>query len=141
MLSDIVLLCDVVFSILSLKNIQISWALQSKVNYVWHSLFIEFDLRQIYIKYVFGNPELPMLLKVISTVYPQLTDLTRKLNFLLSFLKSTCSIYNLKTKLRTFPSISRVIRSKFEANRSRGSWVKIRQTNRQTNRDYNFIYI
>ena len=102
---------------------------------------LNFDLRQIYIKYIFGNPELPMLLKVISTVYPQLTDLTRKLNFLLSFLKSTCSIYNLKTKLRTFPSISRVIRSKFEANRSRGSWVKIRQTNRQTNRDYNFIYI
>ena len=38
---------------------------------------------------------------------------------------------NLKTKLRTFPLFSRVPQSKFEANRSRGSFVMIGHTNKQ----------
>ena len=41
-------------------------------------------------------------------------------------------------KPRTFPW---VLQSKFEANRSMGSWVMIRHTNKQTNRDYNFVYL
>ena len=51
------------------------------------------------------------------------------------------SIQTLKTRPRTFPWFSWVPKSKFEANRSRGSWVMIRQTNKQTNWDYNFIYV
>ena len=38
-----------------------------------------------------------------------------------SLLKSTHSVKNLKTKLKTFPWLSRVPQSKFEGNRSRGS--------------------
>ena len=42
---------------------------------------------------------------------------------------------------KTFLWVSQIFQSKFEANRSKGSWVMIGHTNRQTNRGYNFIYI
>jgi len=70
---------------------------------------------------------------------PALERFYRETKFWL--LKSTHSTWNLKTKLRTFPWVSRVSQSKFEANRPRGSWVMIGQTNKQTARDYNFIFI
>ena len=38
------------------------------------------------------------------------------------------------------PFFSRVTQSKLEANRPKGSWVVIRKKDRQTNRDFNFIY-
>ena len=54
-----------------------------------------------------------------------------------SLLKSNHSTKNLKIKLRTFPWISRVPQSKFEANLTRGFRVMIGQTSR----DNNFIYV
>ena len=42
------------------------------------------------------------------------------------------STKNIKTMLRTFPRVSRVSQSKYEANRSRGFRVMIGQTNKQT---------
>ena len=56
-----------------------------------------------------------------------------------SLFKSTHYIKNLKTWLRTFLWASRVPQSKFEANRSRGSWVIIGRTNRQT--EIKILYI
>ena len=58
-----------------------------------------------------------------------------------SLFKSTHSTKNLKTKLRTFPRVSRVTQVKFEANLSRGSWVMIGQTNRQTDKKILQFYI
>ena len=52
--------------------------------------------------------------------------------------KSTLSAEDLKAKLRLLPWIFSVFQSEFEANRSRGSWVK---SDKQTDRDYNFIEI
>ena len=62
-------------------------------------------------------------------VYPHLVDLYQDTKY--SLLKSNHSPWNLKTKLRTFPWLSPVPQSKFETNRSRGSWVMIGQTNRK----------
>ena len=44
-------------------------------------------------------------------------------------------------KVKNIPLGLPVPRYKFEENRSSGSWVIIGQTNRQTDRDYNFIHI
>ena len=46
-----------------------------------------------------------------------------------------------KTKLKTFPWVSRVPHSKFEANQSRGSWVMIGQINKQTEKQISTLYI
>ena len=46
--------------------------------------------------------------------------------------------------LRTFPWFSQVPQSKFEANQSKGLWIMIGQTNKQTNRQVdiiNFMFI
>ena len=45
-----------------------------------------------------------------------------------------------KTRLRTFPWFSRVLQSKFKANRSRCSWVVIGQTGRQSETTTLYIY-
>ena len=49
-----------------------------------------------------------------------------------SLFKLPHSIQNLKTHLRTFPWVSRISQSKFEANRSRDSFVMIGLTDIQT---------
>ena len=56
---------------------------------------------------------------------PALELFQRVTNF--SLLKSTRSTQNLKTKLRIFPWVSRVLQSKIDATRSRGSSVMIGQ--------------
>ena len=88
-----------------------------------------------------GNTVLPRLLKV--TIPPFTCTWTIYMETKFSLEKSIHSIYNLKTKLRTFPGASRVSQSKFEANRSRSSCVMIRQTNKQTKKhlDINRYYI
>ena len=70
---------------------------------------------------------------------PALERFYRETKFLL--LKSTHSTKNLKTKLRTFPLVSRVPQSKFETNRSRGCRVMIEQTNKQTVKQRLQLYI
>ena len=72
-------------------------------------------------------------------VYPHLIDFYRETKYLL--LMSTHSTWNLKTQLRTFPWLSWVFQSKFEANRSRGFWVMIGQTNKQTDKQRLQLYI
>ena len=68
----------------------------------------------------------------LSNAPPPTSSKSRVVNFsYFSLLKSNRSIKNPKTKLITFPWISRVTQSKFEANRSRDSLVMIGQTNRQ----------
>ena len=68
------------------------------------------------------------------TVYPPLV-----LNYLFYLLDPL----NIKSQNQTknIAMGSRIPQSKFEKNRSKGSSVMIGQTNNQTNRDYNFLYI
>ena len=58
-----------------------------------------------------------------------------------SFLKLIYSTENFETKLRTFQWFYRFPQSKFESNKSKGSWVFIEHPKKYTNRDYYFIYI
>ena len=47
-----------------------------------------------------------------------------------------------QNQAETFPWVSQIPQSKYEANQSRGFWVMIdKQTYRQTKRDYSFIYM
>ena len=69
---------------------------------------------------------------------PALERFYREIKF--SLLRSTHSTLDLKTKLRTFPWVSQVPQSKFEVNQSRSFWVKIGQTNRQTDREITTLY-
>ena len=75
------------------------------------------------------EPSASHVAKNYSRRLPALERFYRESKF--SLLKSTHSTKNLKTKLRTFPFVSWVSQSKFWANRSRGFWVMIGQTNRQ----------
>ena len=81
---------------------------------------------------LFENPALPRVLMITTAVY---LCLVISCHFPLK--KWALSTSNLNTKLITFMWFSWVPKSKFKANRSRGSWVMIGPTNR----DYNFTYI
>ena len=83
-----------------------------------------------YINILAWEPSAAKVTKSYSSRLPALERFYRETKFTL--LKSIHSTKNLKTKLRTFQWVSRVPQSKCEANRSRGSWIMIGQTNRQT---------
>ena len=81
-------------------------------------------------KYWLGNPALPRLLKVTPTVYPHMNDFTRKLNFCYKDdplkLESQNHAKNVPVGL---PSSLIKIQG----------FLSYDRTNKQTNRDYNFI--
>ena len=83
------------------------------------------------------EPRVAQVTQSYSCRLPALGRFYRKTKFLLSIHSSL----NIKTKLRTLFWLSRVPQSKFEAKWLRGFRVIIGKTIRQTNRDYNFIYI
>ena len=83
----------------------------------------------------------PIVDQVAHSYSHRLPALCRKLRFWL-FFHITGNPLNLESKLITFPWFSRVLQSKLEGNRWRGSRVMIGQTNKQTNSElYYFIYI
>ena len=104
--------------------------LPSVLNLVFVKIQINFCWRLcmfIYIKLVW-EPSAAQVTKSFSLRLPALERFYRETKFPL--FKSTHSTF--KTKVRTFPWISRVSQSKFEVNRTSGIWVMIWQTNRQT---------
>ena len=66
------------------------------------------------------EPSLAQGLIVSPTDYPRFV-VNYDFNYFFPIKKSIHSIYNLKTNLRTFPWISRISLSKFDANQTRGS--------------------
>ena len=79
------------------------------------------------------------VIKSYSRSLPALERFYRETKF--SLFKSTHSTKYLKTKLKTFPWLSRETQIKFKANQSRGSGVMIGQTNRQTEKKRLHLYI
>ena len=93
---------------------------------------------QVSIKVLSWEPSLALLI-VTPAVYPRLVENNDLNNF--SLYKLTHSIQFIKTKLRTFPWFPGVSQLKFEENRSKGPWVMIWHTIKQTDKQKLQLYI